>query len=385
MRELLVGGGTGGGGDEDICGMGRRECGGGSYAAAGDSSYIPIDLGGITTSKLRLTFYTGGTSQNDNGFILGGIRAYGCSSADVRTKVAAQLGTYEAGSYDWSAYESASIDGDPHITGAHGDKADVKGEDGGIYSLLSAEDVSLAVRFEHDDFHTPYSKQLVHGSWVRAAFWVVRLPAGEGLLCASRTMRRTPRASPRSPTATARARSGSARGHTPAAPDAYGGVSAFKYERGVRGRRARHEEAHSRVRDAAVATTRWRTATATRSRTRSSLNVNVRVGRARGSRMRERVAPHGLLGQGFDGDGVPLNGRQDTYTKKARGFSELTTHAAAEGAIEGTIEDYRLPSPFATAFRYSRFDAKGAVAREHRWPAGGKQSRHNATSAERVA
>ena len=37
-------------------------------------------------------------------------------------------------------------------------------------------------------------------------------------------------------------------------------------------------------------------------------------------------------------------------------------HAAAEGAIEGTIEDYRLPSPFATAFRYSRFDAKGAVA-----------------------
>ena len=85
-------------------------------------------------------------------------------------------------SYDWSAYESASIDGDPHITGAHGDKADVKGEDGGIYSLLSAEDVSLAVRFEHDDFHTPYSKQLVHGPWVRAAFWVVRLPAGEGLL-----------------------------------------------------------------------------------------------------------------------------------------------------------------------------------------------------------
>ena len=167
--------------DEDICGW-PWQCCGGSSPCTQDMSHIPIDLGGITTSKLRLTFYTGGTSQNDNGFILGGIRAYGCSSAYVRTKVAAQLGTYEAGSYDWSAYESASIDGDPHITGAHGDKADVKGEDGGIYSLLSAEDVSLAVRFEHDDFHTPYSKQLVHGSWVRAAFWVVRLPAGEGLL-----------------------------------------------------------------------------------------------------------------------------------------------------------------------------------------------------------
>ena len=161
--------------DEDICGWPWQCCGGGSCTQ--DSSYIPIDLGGITTSKLRLTFYTGGTSQNDNGFILGGIRAYGCSSAYVRTKVAAQLGTYEAGSYDWCA--SASIDGDPHITGALGDKADVKGEDGGIYSLLSAEDVSLAPlrarRLRHAQAARP--RKLV-----RAAFWVARLPAGEGLL-----------------------------------------------------------------------------------------------------------------------------------------------------------------------------------------------------------
>ena len=78
-------------------------------------------------------------------------------------------------------------------------------------------------------------------------------------------------------------------------------------------------------------------------------------------RARGRVAPHGLLGQTFDGDGVPLNGRQDVHEEGAR-LLGLTTHAAAEGAIQGTIEDYRLPSPFATAFRYSRFDAKGAVA-----------------------
>ena len=355
--------------DEAICGWPWQCCGGGSCTQ--DSSYIPIDLGGITTSKLRLTFYTGGTSQNNDGFILGGIRAYGCSSAYVRTKVAAQLGTYEAGSYDWSAYESASIDGDPHITGAHGDKADVKGEDGGIYSLLSAEDVSLAVRFEHDDFHTPYSKQLVHGSWVRAAFWVVRLPAGEGLLRVNysahafgvaevalyrdgaRALWERPRA----------VRHGGA-------PVEVGGVSVgFATRRSALVREATALQQRRNAGRASptleVWTARWRTAaTATTGWPHvGSLRLNVRVAsRTPNPAARGRVAPHGLLGQTFDGDGVPLNGRQDTYTKKARGFSELTTHAAAEGAIEGTIEDYRLPSPFATAFRYSRFDAKGAVA-----------------------
>ena len=33
----------------------------------------------------------------------------------------------------------------------------------------------------------------------------------------------------------------------------------------------------------------------------------------------------------------------------------------AEGAIEGEAADYALPSPFATAFKYSRFDATAPV------------------------
>ena len=81
--------------------------------------------------------------------------------------------------FGYSRAEWAALTGDPHITGAHGDHADIKGADGGIYSLLSTQRLSLAVRFEHDDFTTPYSKQLVHGSWVRAAFWVLRLRSGE--------------------------------------------------------------------------------------------------------------------------------------------------------------------------------------------------------------
>ena len=37
--------------------------------------------------------------------------------------------------------------------------------------------------------------------------------------------------------------------------------------------------------------------------------------------------------------------------------------AKAEGAIEGTLEDYRMASDFATAFRFSRFDARAAPVR----------------------
>ena len=37
--------------------------------------------------------------------------------------------------------------------------------------------------------------------------------------------------------------------------------------------------------------------------------------------------------------------------------------AKAEGAIEGTLEDYRMAFDFATAFRFSRFNALTAPVR----------------------
>ena len=259
--------------------------------------------------------------------------------------------------FGYSRAEWAALTGDPHITGAHGDHADIKGADGGIYSLLSTQRLSLAVRFEHADFTTPYSKQLVHGSWVRAAFWVLRLRSGELLRVAYDARHRGK--------AELEVLGGGGRrvsAHTlgkGGAPDPYVG-SAFKYERGGVGVALDTKKHILTVRDR-----RWLTTVeATDAKPHpKQLRMNVKISKVSGgSRMVSAVAPHGLLGQGFDGDGVPLNGRQDTYTKKPHGFSELTTHAAAEGAIEGTVEDYRLPSPYATAFKYSRFDAKRAVA-----------------------
>jgi len=71
------------------------------------------------------------------------------------------------------------------------------------------------------------------------------------------------------------------------------------------------------------------------------------------------VAPHGLIGQSWDGDSVALDGALDDYTGK-----EVTTKAMAEGAIEGVAADYEMEGPFATAFKYSRYDATAAKPRD---------------------
>ena len=72
---------------------------------------------------------------------------------------------------------------------------------------------------------------------------------------------------------------------------------------------------------------------------------------------RATIAPHGLIGQSWDGDQIAISGRTDDYYSVPAGHT-FTTSAQAEGAIEGSYRDYQMSSPFATAFRYSRFDAK---------------------------
>jgi hypothetical protein len=70
------------------------------------------------------------------------------------------------------------------------------------------------------------------------------------------------------------------------------------------------------------------------------------------------IAPHGLIGQSFDGSSIAVNGKVDKY-----GFGlEMFTSAQAEGAIEGIHTDYLVRGPFSTNFKYSRFDAQSYVA-----------------------
>jgi hypothetical protein len=70
------------------------------------------------------------------------------------------------------------------------------------------------------------------------------------------------------------------------------------------------------------------------------------------------VAPHGLIGQSFDGSKLTVHGKQDNYGR-GRLFK---TSAQAEGAIEGTYLDYIVAGPFATSFKFSRFGGHTPVA-----------------------
>jgi len=71
------------------------------------------------------------------------------------------------------------------------------------------------------------------------------------------------------------------------------------------------------------------------------------------------VAPHGLIGQSYDGDEQGVSGEMDDYTQ-----DEVTTHAMAEGAIEGKAIDYKMARKFDVDFTYSRFDKLSAKPRD---------------------
>ena len=65
-----------------------------------------------------------------------------------------------------------------------------------------------------------------------------------------------------------------------------------------------------------------------------------------------QVAPHGIVGQSFDGDGIGIIGARDPVP---RAGTNLTTTAMAEGAIEGSWRDYVMASEYVdTAFKFSR-------------------------------
>ena len=67
------------------------------------------------------------------------------------------------------------------MRGAHGDQADFKGKQNGIYAVLSTTQLSLHAQFQHDSFFTPYSKMWISGSWIRSVYWVVQTGARRGI------------------------------------------------------------------------------------------------------------------------------------------------------------------------------------------------------------
>ena len=72
------------------------------------------------------------------------------------------------------------------------------------------------------------------------------------------------------------------------------------------------------------------------------------------------VWPHGIVGQAWDGDGMAIDDEEDAYPRRG----EFTTYAMGKGAIEREPDDYKVGTPFATNFMYSRFDSTKAAPRD---------------------
>ena len=228
---------------------------------------------------------------------------------------------------------------DPHFTTAHGGRFDHKGKNNTIYNLLSHTNVSVNSLFMYADFKTPSSK-LVHGSFMRAAFVAVRTNASRMLHIEYRS------------------------DHSLSASV---GIESVSHEMAA-GEALKIDNVDISLKDRtlSVKTPEWTTTATSKvmpgivgpstcATGRCIINVQlVPLFDADHA----KVAPHGLIGQSWDGDDVAVHGQTDDYS-----HGEVTTTAMGEGAVEGVAEQYEMPSGFATDFAFSRFGSTSASPR----------------------
>lgn len=243
---------------------------------------------------------------------------------------------------------------DPHLTFAHGGHADFKGEDGAIYNLVSSRNTSFNAKFQYDDFNLP--RKVVHGSYIGAVYWTLRTycPHCEnwGPKRRSRIITVQFNASAKQPNPVVVRESGK-----PEAHNVYDGAGTWRADNV-------QVSVHGHGRTVVVSDGRWKFSVTSKEFPNAGSNpgkflLHVNVDTLYDAD-HDVVAPHGLIGQSFDGDDVGIDGAQDDYRNAG---AEMTTTAQAEGAIEGEGANYKVASGFATAFKYSRFDATAAAPR----------------------
>ena len=237
---------------------------------------------------------------------------------------------------------------DPHLAFAHGGRADMKGEHNTWYNMLSAKNTSVNVLFEHADFHNPY--RLVHGSKMSKLGMAVKTALTGQLVQIGFNA---------SATGVVRARV-----VTPAGEQ---WLSHGSKQLEIENVKLHMEEkklaglGHGMA--LTISTGRWEVQAWSKPFPNRAANpgkamLNVAIS-AQYDADHDVVAPHGLIGQSYDGDGIAVDGATDDYTGK-----EVTTKAMAEGAIEGLASDYKMAGPFATDFKYTRFSATSAQPRD---------------------
>lgn len=252
-------------------------------------------------------------------------------------------------SYSPSGSKSGGC-GDPHLALAHGGRADFKGEHLSWYNVLSAKNVSVNVLFVHAEFMNP--KHRVHGSHMAKIAMVVRT-----MLTGKIFKIEFSAVSSLQVVLVWDEESKLVKAVTHGSGD-------FVYENllvMVREKRAGALSKGSRWPVVTINTTRWLVEAQTRpfrSYQKGMTLLNFQVNPLYDAD-HDAVAPHGLIGQSWDGDGMAVDGAQDDYTT-----TEVTTKAMAEGAIEGTAADYEMDDKFSTDFKYSRFNSVAAKPRD---------------------
>ena len=256
------------------------------------------------------------------------------------------------------------LTGDPHLRFAHGGEGDFRGEDGAVYNLLTHTNISVNAMWEMSAFLLPlhWGGMKVRGSFVTDVYLSLKTADSGGRLRIEYSPNQppTPIVHGVSSTPVKRLRVGDK-------PIEIEDVSiAIESRQGGRGGKAEVLK---------VKTAGWRLEASSRLIWRSTVpgkkQIDLSLAPQRDPLAPQRndgfvVAPHGLLGQSYDGDQIAVDGRVDHYNElwKAQGSThEITTRAQAEGAIEGSGDDYKMTEFFATDFKYSRFSAAQAPVR----------------------
>lgn len=249
----------------------------------------------------------------------------------------------------------ATILNDPHVRGPFGSTFDFKGEHGCIYSLLSAQHLSFQAKFEHVDFVSPFSKMNVHGAFMREAYAVLDTSKSTRIFIEYGVWQ-------------------------PAVAFIAIGNHKSSITNITNGALKQVDDvlvslSHNTL---YVETSKWKLVMEATSgkphRGVARLNVGVQPTLPLPAIL-SPVAPHGLLGQLYDGGNVTVHGKRDVYSRLDDGRASnqrtgvgghVTTRAMGEGAIEGTASDYLLRHKFETNFTFSRHHNTHAAVRDIR-------------------
>ena len=229
---------------------------------------------------------------------------------------------------------------DPHLHFAHGGRADFRGEEGKLYSFLSAPGLAVNVKTENAVFRMNNNQLVVHGSFITEAHVVARSEGSKSAFVNASFW---------------------ARELTSPGEDNWGwqaitgfcGRQPFKF--GRRGSKNCFGLAiRMRYFSATFAKGGWTIhvrGNHVYDRVAGPMHrLDISFSAARGE---ARSLPHGIIGQSFSSS-APRQGLVDEYPAEGH----FTTHAMAEGAIEGEASMYELPFAYAVDFAFSRFNVE---------------------------